>query len=145
MVGKIPQHIFFLMKMYHKSTFNIQHIFIRSVKVRRKRSGAKWLEKSFPMSCFGGNNFLDSSWTRKIWRKKKFNISLPSSQLETLCQPHLLCRLDEPEKLGHGETRRPKGVVTLWPQEVTVTGLICTLDTSITGVPDILQGRQPTL
>ena len=34
-----------------------------------KRSGAKWLEKSFLMSCFGGNNFLDS-WARKIWRKK---------------------------------------------------------------------------
>ena len=109
MVGKIPQHIFFLMKMYHKSTFNIQHIFIRSVKVRRKRSGAKWLEKSFPMSCFGGNNFLDSSWTRKIWRKKKFNISLPSSQLETLCQPHLLCRLDEPDKARAWGDKKTEG------------------------------------
>ena len=36
--------------------------------------------------------------SKKNMKEKKFNISLPSSQLETLCQPHLLCRLDEPDK-----------------------------------------------
>ena len=76
-----------------------------------KRSGAKWLEKKFSHVMFWGQQF-PRLLSKKNMKKKKFNISLPSSQLETLCQPHLLCRLDEP-KLG--ESENTKGTCDIMP------------------------------
>ena len=47
--------------------------------------------------------------SKKNMKEKKFNISLPSSQLETLCQPHLLCRLDEPDKARAEGDKKTEG------------------------------------
>ena len=64
------------------------------------QSGSK---KVFSCHVLGAT--ISSTPEQEKYEEKKFNISLPSSQLETLCQPHLLCRLDEP-RLGESENTK---------------------------------------
>ena len=66
------------------------------------------LKKVFPCHVLGAT-ISSTPEQEKYEGKKKFNISLPSSQLETLCQPHLLCRLDEPDKARAWGDKKTEG------------------------------------